>query len=326
MKFKTFTILAILAAPLPSHAADKVLNGGDACERRFKEVRGDLTSWIQKGGAGALTFAKGQNAEAYAPSMLGWIRDAKVSCTSEKLRVGATEKVCVNETNGRGDARITCQREAFLALSVNEQYRLTHHEYAGLAGFESNAGEASSYVLSDQLTGYLDSYATKRLTVKAKASATDALDRNFQDFYGKYEIVGCAVTTDFPAGSRELNLCDVAVLAIERNNMINSPIASLSAISVWNKKPDMYGSVILGYSSCQLGYGTVDCTPGNYSAEIPMEPTPKIFYSTRIAKAGGTTFLDISIEDTREVTRFEKWSLVLKPYTGPLPPPISGTK
>lgn len=316
--------MAALVSTTPSHAADKVLNGGDACERRFTEVRDDLEAWLQKGGAKALSFGKSQNPAAYAPAMLSAIARAQVSCTADKLRVGDAEKVCVNETDTSGNARITCQREAFLALPVDEQYRLTHHEYAGLAGFEKNDGEASNYALSDQLTGYLDSYVTQRLTVKADQSAGDAIERNFKNFYGNYEIVGCSTSSDFPKGTRDLNLCGIAVIKIERQDMLfGQPGSSLLATPVWLKDPDVKGGMVLGYSHCQLGYGTIDCDPGNYSAEgatpPPPGPAPKVFYRTRIVKAGGTTFLDVSIEDTREETRFEKWSLVLKPYTGPTP-------
>ena len=319
LAFLALTALTALTYPAPAQAADKVLNGGDACERRFIEVRDDLTAWIQKGGARALSFAKGQGSEAYGAAMLGAMARARVSCTADTLRVGASEKVCVNESDSSGNARIVCQRDAYLALSVNEQYRLTHHEYAGLAGFETNEGETSNYELSDQLTGYLDSYLTQRLTVKSDQNAGDAIDSNFKDFLGNYEIIGCSTATDFPKGTRDLNLCDIAVIKIERQDMLfGQPGSSLLATPVWLKKPDVKGGIVLGYSNCQLGYGTIDCNPGNNGGMAPP-PGQKVFYRTRIVKAGGTTFLDISIEDTREETRFEKWSLVLKPYTGPEP-------
>ncbi|RZA06607.1 MAG: hypothetical protein EOP11_09880 [Proteobacteria bacterium] len=313
-----FLLIALIACATPSFAADKVLNGGDACERRFTEVRDDLRTWLENGGSKALVFPEGKDKSGYATAMLRAIGQAQVACTADKLWVGTAEKVCVNETDLAGDSRILCQRDAYLSLGVNEQYRLTHHEYAGITGYETNKGDASTYSLSDQLTGYLDFYSTQRLTVKSDKKAGDAIERNFKDFYGTYEIAGCSTSSDFPEGTRDIRLCDIAVIKIERQDMLfGQPGSSLLATPVWLKKPDVKGGIILGYSRCQLGYGTIDCTPQSYPGP---DLTQKVFYSTRIVKAGDTTFLDINIEDTREAaTHFEKFALVLKPYHGALP-------
>ncbi|MBS1972021.1 MAG: hypothetical protein JSU04_17055 [Bdellovibrionales bacterium] len=141
-------------------------NGGDPCEMRFKTVAADIQSWLTKGGAQSLVLPKGVSYTNYLNGMLGKIETAKVSCVDEKLFIEGAEKTCVNFTEANGDFRIQCNISRFTATSESNQYVLVHHEYAGLAGFETNTGEASNYVISSQITDYLENAIVKKLAVK----------------------------------------------------------------------------------------------------------------------------------------------------------------
>lgn len=143
-------------------------NGGDMCERRFKDVRDDIASWIAKGGASDLQLPSQVSLPQYAQSMLEKIKIGKVSCTRNKLLVGKAEKTCKNYSDKDGSSRIVCNRKLFLETKDSEQYILVHHEYAGLAGFEVNSGEESDYVISNQITGYLENKIVKKLAVKPR--------------------------------------------------------------------------------------------------------------------------------------------------------------
>jgi hypothetical protein len=52
-----------------------------------------------------------------------------------------------------------------MALSEEEQYRQTHHEFAVLNKFEDQSGLASDYVLSDQISSKLENTNVKMLPV-----------------------------------------------------------------------------------------------------------------------------------------------------------------
>lgn len=167
-------LLAILASGnLAASEGDRAGNGGDPCEDRFTEIRDDIKSWINGGGSRGLRLPEGVSQEQYDAAMLSKIGAARVGCTREKIEVRGEEKVCRNQITGTGAARITCNREAFLALGIEDQYMLTHHEYAGLAGFEENAGAVSIYPLSRQISGFLESQIIRRLAIKPQAELSE---------------------------------------------------------------------------------------------------------------------------------------------------------
>ena len=69
-------------------------------------------------------------------------------------------------------AHILCNILRFKSTSESEQYKLIHHEYAGLAGVENNEGAASDYSLSTQITEYLTLQTVLKLGLK-KASPNE---------------------------------------------------------------------------------------------------------------------------------------------------------
>ena len=62
---------------------------------------------------------------------------------------------------------ITCLESAFAALSIEAQYQLVHHEFAGLAGIERGLNGVSDYSISEQISAYLEDVVVKKLAVKS---------------------------------------------------------------------------------------------------------------------------------------------------------------
>ena len=108
--------------------------------------------------------------------MLGALDSATVSCTDLPITVAGSEKSCKNYYDLSGKAKILCNRNRFKTESESDQYVLVHHEYVGLANFETNEGPSSNYEISNQISGYLVDQVVKRLSVR-KAPQTDACSR-----------------------------------------------------------------------------------------------------------------------------------------------------
>ncbi|MFL5813961.1 MAG: hypothetical protein ACJ763_10325 [Bdellovibrionia bacterium] len=140
--------------------------GGDICEDRFKTVRDDIRFWIEKGGSDHLKLAFDPAIPPYRSAMSDKIVRAQISCTSDKVMVGTSEKTCKNYIDQSGTPRILCNSARFMATSESDQYVLVHHEYAGLAGLETPDGESSNYAISNQLTGFLEDQVVKKLAIK----------------------------------------------------------------------------------------------------------------------------------------------------------------
>jgi hypothetical protein len=153
--------------------ANGVGNGGDICENRFTSVRNDIHSWILLGGSAGLSLPQGISFAEYNQSMLANIASAKVSCTDQKLTIGQAEKTCINYSSAGEQILIVCNTNRFMNTSENDQYILVHHEYAGLSGFEVNAGESSDYRISNQISGYLENAIVKKLVVRPSAPPTE---------------------------------------------------------------------------------------------------------------------------------------------------------
>lgn len=149
--------------------------GGDSCERRIQEIAQDLSSWIRKGGHEGLKLEQ-ETAGEYATVMLTLIQKTRITCVApgdagHPILVNGKPKECINFVES-GISRIVCDREKFSAAASlaeqDEQYRLIHHEYATLAGFERPNEDQSNYRLSNQITGFLKDTVVRRLAVKGR--------------------------------------------------------------------------------------------------------------------------------------------------------------
>jgi hypothetical protein len=176
MKTKLFArslVAMTLMASLSAMAGEKGLNGGDMCEDRIKTVRDDVQSWITNHGSSGLTLPENITLDRYNAGMLTQIQNAQLSCTESVVMVGNAEKTCKNFLDTDGTPRIVCNAKRFMDTSESDQYILTHHEYAGLAGFEKNNGEESKYPISNQISEFLSDQFIKKLAVKT-ANPTDS--------------------------------------------------------------------------------------------------------------------------------------------------------
>lgn len=152
-----------------------VTGGGDPCERRITEIKLDFKSWIQQGGHGGLVLPTGMSGKAYAASMTDAIDTAKVRCVKpgdvgHPVHVVGRPKVCRFDKSADGaQAVVTCDYTTFMdpkSTDETEQYRLVHHELAGLANVEVPDEGDSDYRVSNQITGFLQTVVVKRLSIR----------------------------------------------------------------------------------------------------------------------------------------------------------------
>ena len=144
--------------------------GGGECEREFKVVRDDLSSWIKLGGAAELNLPAGISTDQYTQAMLVEIEKARISCVAKgddghPVLVGSTPKTC-RWDKSNSESRITCDVEKLNATNLEDRYTLVHHEYASLAELEVPSGDDSNYQISNQISGFLTQELVKKLAVK----------------------------------------------------------------------------------------------------------------------------------------------------------------
>jgi len=148
-------------------------NGGDSCENRIKIIRDDIESWIFKGGSKGLRIPENISSDQYNLKMLNAFKSS-ITCNDEKIYIGASEKTCKNFKDNNGIKWIQCNFNRFNNTKDADQYRLIHHEYAGISGFEVNTDEESDYTISNQITDYLKPETILRLAVIPNKKRIDA--------------------------------------------------------------------------------------------------------------------------------------------------------
>jgi hypothetical protein len=197
MPFLVMTALNLHALVAQAHEGGVSGGGGDASEARVNEIREDILNWISQGGAQSLTLPSRLNLEQYQSQMtavlapqavvVSFVTQAQEAATTDpelKVTVDGQPKTCrgfISVTDQR--PHVLCNTERFAATGEAEQYRLIHHEYAGLAGVELNNGAASDYEISRQLTNYLVPEIRLRLAVLPRHSALQ------QSLWGRFELV-----------------------------------------------------------------------------------------------------------------------------------------
>lgn len=129
-------------------------NGGDICEQKFLKIRDDLSNWVSNGDLLDINLPESIPIPLYRRKMLNAFQFSIVSCTDEKVYVGKSEKTCKNYMDINGDNRIECNRDLFMnKTDVDDRYILVHHEYAGIADFETNRSkEESRYFISENIS------------------------------------------------------------------------------------------------------------------------------------------------------------------------------
>jgi hypothetical protein len=166
MKTKQYLFLSVFLAFSAFAGQDR--GGGDICENKFQSITADISSWISKSGHSSL---RGVPAD-YSKRMLEQIKRYKVQCIGPEdkgypVEVDGTAKVCRFDRSGN-KSQVTCDLKKFMDLKDDDQYILTHHELAGLAGLESPRGDVSDYAISNQITSFLEFQMTRRLVVRGE--------------------------------------------------------------------------------------------------------------------------------------------------------------
>ena len=188
--FKALTFILIVVNSGYAFAGHEVGNGGDLCENRILEIRDDIQSWIDLGGHQGLALPRGLTAAKYKATMSSAISKSVVSCTDKTIKVRGVEKQCVNLKRDGRKPSIVCNRKSFNGSSAREQYLLVHHEFAGIAGLETNKSEESEYEISNQLSSYLIVRKVAKLALeKRPVQPPNQIRKNFGDFIGNYKVL-----------------------------------------------------------------------------------------------------------------------------------------
>ncbi len=168
-----------LFAPMAHAVGTGDKGGGDRCELRFKAIASDIKHWIANDGHARLKLGE-VSPEGYATQMIAALSNFRVTCVGPgdegyPVEVGGKAKECVNfyDANEKVN-RIQCDLTKFYSGLKNPendpvQYRITHHEFATLAGFEKPNSDDSNYALSSQITAFLEDQLIKKLAIKPSA-------------------------------------------------------------------------------------------------------------------------------------------------------------
>lgn len=157
--------------------------GGDASEERVNEIRSDILSWITKGGAvgldlSAITYSEyfSKMSEILEPQkvIVGFVENDDSENEELKVSVDGNPKTCrgfISKVDLKD--HILCNISRFKNSSDSEQYKLIHHEFAGLVNVENNEGAASDYVISTQITDYLRRQTVLKLAINKQIKKTE---------------------------------------------------------------------------------------------------------------------------------------------------------
>ena len=196
--FFVSSFLIFSSSHLIAKVGSETGGGGDASEARVNEIRSDIFKWIENDGAKDLVFSNEITYDEYYSKMLEVLQPKIViiSFTSDKVIYAKIEKTCksfIAEQNDR--MHILCNISRFESTSESDQYKLIHHEYAGLMRIEKNDGAASDYNLSSQITDYLTYETVLKLSVKnemkkvVKKACSFYINDDIQFQLGSYDLV-----------------------------------------------------------------------------------------------------------------------------------------
>lgn len=201
---KTLLLTAMVISNLliiaPAFAGNSSGGGGDELEERVNNIRADISKWIEDGGANGLLLPDGMFLKEYNEAMLEILVNKNVivsfvaddNSEDEELRVlvNGTPKTCRGFISKKDSKKhILCNITRFNNTTESGQYRLIHHEYAGLVGVENNEGAASDYAISSQITKYLETTSVLKLAVKSLPVNSLTLNRlnNCSKIYLNYD-------------------------------------------------------------------------------------------------------------------------------------------
>lgn len=185
--------------------------GGDASEERVNEIRSDILSWLTKGGAVGLeltgiTYSEyvSRMSEILEPQkvIIGFVENDDSDNEELKVSVDGNPKTCrgfISKVDLK--EHILCNISRFKNSSDSEQYKLIHHEFAGLVNVENNEGAASDYVISTQITDYLRRQTVLKLAINKQIKNAEnvvpsvVISKNKYIGDGSFEVTLAVINT-----------------------------------------------------------------------------------------------------------------------------------
>lgn len=247
------TVLNLCSLSARAHTGDGSVSGGggDPWEIRFDEITHDIRKWISAGGAQGLVFPVGMTHESYRVAMsrviaphavvVGFVTDAQEARESDperKVVVNGERKTCRGFLSNRDSMpHVLCNVERFNAAGEAAQYRLVHHEFAGLAGVEANRGASSDYQLSSQITDYLVVERVARLSVMKPAAYLRPLVKCVEKYDGKCQARDFQGTYKLVAHQNEIDACPVAFQVALHGSIVSLTLDSKESVDYGNLEP-----------------------------------------------------------------------------------------
>ena len=137
MELKKTLIVSLILLSSVSFAGERVGNGGDVCENKMRNITNDIESWLISDQYRGIKLPEYLTEELYKQEILEAVKKSILSCTTDKVLVGSAEKTCRNFVDNKGTTQIQCNFDRFNSTEEKEKYKLMHHEFAGVAGFEA---------------------------------------------------------------------------------------------------------------------------------------------------------------------------------------------
>ena len=217
--------------------------GGDASEARVDEIRNDILKWINNGGPTNLELPQDLELETYIKEMTKVLapKYVIVGFIQEEVLVGNSKKTCKGYVDQETKRKhILCNIPRFQNTSESEQYRLIHHEYAGLVNVEKNSGESSDYIISNQLTDFLVEQTVLRLAIKKQEAGWEQPERKII----KNVVICSASCNDEMTGRMAHSLASIGTIyyadASDPENFGNRNVCMMNAkeVQVYSDRMD----------------------------------------------------------------------------------------
>lgn len=212
---KSLLLLASLLLSFNVLAGQDKGNGGDTCERIMRNITNDIELWLLKDEFKGIKLLNSITEDQYKEEMLYAIKRSILSCTTDKIFVGTAEKTCKNFEDKAGNIQVICNFGRFTKTEDEEKYKLMHHEFAGVAGFETNNGnEKSNYTISNQISEFLQVkeilfLGIKKVTAnKCDNSGVKYENVSYVDKNEQYEIQSMAKFLRSTGDFKSVTICE----------------------------------------------------------------------------------------------------------------------
>jgi len=188
------------------------VGGGELCRDEIDKHRKAIIEWINQGFAKKIDFTRarkpGLTYELYESKMLDALKEGRVTVTcyddtkklaelaakygasKDKITIGAG---CINYENKRGKSNIACDSDSILREkerrgATDDNYILTHHEFASIVGIEERLGVGESdFSISEQLSEFQHRETILLLGPKNPNASASTEDTRFNVLRSKFD-------------------------------------------------------------------------------------------------------------------------------------------